>query len=76
MCPQMEVTVTWCDCEILMPLRNTYVLVETPYCTYPYSVALFNGVDWIDVDTKTTVMNVRLWAYVQTPAKAHGYGGQ
>jgi len=52
-----------------------YVLVETPYCRYPFCVALYNGSDWIDVDTRTVVMNVKFWAYVQTPAKAHSDGG-
>lgn len=63
------------DVETAMPMRHKYVIVDTRYCRYPFCTAFFNGVDWICADD-STVMNVQFWAYVQTPAKAHGDGRQ
>lgn len=70
----MEVTIEWMDSERIMPIRHSYVLVETPHCKYPFSVAFYDGISWLDADSKTRIMNVQFWAYVQTPAKAHGDG--
>ena len=69
----METIVQWNDSEQVMPMRYKYVLVETLYCKYPFCAAFYNGVDWISADDGV-VLNVQFWAYVQTPAKAHGDG--
>lgn len=70
----METVLKWNDVDTLMPIRNKVVLVETPYCRWDFCCGFTNGYDWIDADEKTKIGNVKIWAYVQTPAKAHSDG--
>ena len=69
----MEVTIEWIDVDKAMPPRYQFVIVETLHCRYPHCTAFYDGVNWKCADDDT-VMNVKFWAYVQTPAKAHGDG--
>lgn len=54
----------WHDTETLMPLRNDFVLVRTPFCRYPATVAFYNGIDWIGADDHK-ILNVSLWTNIE-----------
>ena len=45
----------------VMPARNEYVLIKTPYCKYPATVGFWNGVKWLAVDDKCEIFNVSEW---------------
>lgn len=45
----------------VMPARNEYVLIKTPYCKYPATVGFWNGVKWLAADDKCEIFNVSEW---------------
>lgn len=64
----MQAEVIWNNVDNLMPLRHKFVLVETPYCRYPFTVAFYNGVDWVAADDVKT-LNVQLWVDIKAPTE-------
>lgn len=44
-----------------MPPINEYVLVKTPYCKYPATVAYYNGIKWLAADDKCEIFNIEEW---------------
>ena len=45
----------------VMPSRNEYVLVKTPFCKYPATVGYWNGAKWLAADDKCEIVNVSEW---------------
>jgi hypothetical protein len=53
--------VKWNNVEDIMPNKNEYVLVHTPFCKYKVATAFWNGVEWRSADNKDEVWNVQYW---------------
>jgi hypothetical protein len=57
----------WTSVKDAMPEKNRYVLVETPFCTYKFATAFWNGVEWRSADNRDEIWNVENWTEVKTP---------
>jgi hypothetical protein len=64
---EMIINSNWHQIKDMMPEKNQYVLVETRFCKYPFITAYFNGLDWINADDKTKLINTRYWAEIKPP---------
>lgn len=63
----MKFEIEWHHVENMMPKKNEYVLIETRFCKYPYITGYFNGLNWINCDDKTILMNIKYWSKIKTP---------
>lgn len=52
-CATFFLNMNWIDIKEKKPKRYQYVLVETKYCKYPATVAIWNGVFFKSVDNVT-----------------------
>lgn len=60
----IQATSEWIKVTDLMPEKNQYVLIQTPFCKHPATVGFYNGIEWKAADMKTTIENVFYWAKI------------
>lgn len=56
----------WNNTNDLMPEKDKWVIVHTPFCKYLFCSALFNGGNWIDSE-RTIIYNVQHWTTLKEP---------